>query len=189
MSINYFPEPPIYINAETKLVSKSFASEGAESILLAEIKAHLYIESGNSDFDSLLTTLITQVRQYVEEITCLSLVSKTVTAYFDYYAPFRIPFAPVTSFASADMKTGINTYETKTINTDFEVENGVFSSYFGTFRIKLVYIAGYTSSTIPAGLKLAMLNEIARRFDNRGDGSIPETNDLISSYKMLEWLV
>jgi len=190
MSINYFPVYPIENNCATKLVSRSFASESAtESVTLTEVKEHLYIDSGNSDFDTILTALIKESRHFIEEITALSLVSKTVTAYFDYSSEFTIPFGPVTSFTSAATKTGINTYETKTVNEDYELIDQKFISYSGNYRMKLIYVAGYTSATIPYGLKLAFLNEIARRFDNRGDGIVPRTNDLLDSYKMLEWLM
>lgn len=176
---------------KSKFISKSFSSESStESVSVAEAKAHLYIEVGNSDFDSLLTTLIKEVREYIEEITCLGLISRTVTCYIDYESAFNIPFAPVTSFTSASLKTGINTYEAKTINQDFEVENGLFISYIGGWRFKLIYVAGYTSSTIPVGLKLAFLNEIAKRFEHRGDQVIvSDTNELLMPYKMIEWLM
>lgn len=190
MSINYFPIDTRTNNCATKLVSRSFSSESAtESVSVLEAKAHLYIEAGNTDFDSLLTTLIKQSREYIEQITALSLISRTVTAYFDYSNEFNIPFGPVTSFTSAAIKTGINTYETKTVNEDYELIDQRFISYSGNYRMKLIYVSGYTSATIPAGLKLAFLNEIARRFDNRGDGGVPESNNLLDSYKMLEWLV
>jgi len=183
--------------AENKIVGiPIFSSVSAtESVSLSEAKEHLYIESGNTDFDSILTTTIKQVREYLEQITCLSLVSKTVEVIIDYECGFVIPFAPVTTFTSAAVKSGVGTYDLSVLNSDYEVEAGRFISYVGNYRFKLIYVAGYTSTTIPDGLKRAMLNEIAKRFEHRGDGSerkgaeIFDTNDLIEPYKMLEWLV
>jgi hypothetical protein len=175
---------------KSKIVGKPvFTITGSESLSLSEVKQHLYIESGNTDFDTLLTTLITEVRDYIEQVTGLSLVEKTITIIIDYECGFGIPYGPVTTFTSASCKSGINTYDAVTNNEDYEVEAGRFISYAGSNRFKLIYDAGYTSSTIPEGLKLAFKNEVARRFDNRGDGQIPVSNDLLDSFKDLEWTI
>lgn len=191
MSINLFPAYPTNSKCETKLFGKPvYSSESAtESITLDEIKDHLYIDLGNSTFDTILTALRKECRQYIEEITALSLISRTITAHFNYASEFRIPFGPVTSFTSAEIKTGIGTYETKTSNSDYEIIGDVFVSYSGNYLMRLIYVGGYTAATIPHGLKMAVLNEISRRFNNRGDGVIPTSNDLLDSYKMLEWLM
>lgn len=170
--------------------SHTFSSESStESVSLTEAKAHLYIDNGNTDFDTILTDLIKQTRQFIEGITATGLISRTVTLYMDYYDEFNLPWGPVTSFTSAEYKTGIGEYETAIANDEYEVENGRFISYVGEATFKIIYVAGYTSATIPYGLKLAFLNEIARRFDNRGDGGVPETNNLLDSYKMLDWVM
>ena len=176
---------------ESKLIGLPvFSSVSAtESITVDELKEHLYIEAGNTDFDAILTTLRKEVRQWIEETCCISLVSKTVTVIIDYESSFAIPYGPVTSFTSASRKTGISEYELEILNEDYEVEAGRFISYTGAWRYKLIYVAGYTSSTIPEGLKLAFKNEVARRFDKRGDASIPDTNELLQPFKNLDWLV
>lgn len=160
-----------------------------ESISLADVKEHLYIESGNSDFDSILTNLIKEVRQWIEDVCCISLVSKTVEVIIDYDGSFSIPYGPVTTFTSASIKIDIGTYDSESPNDDYEVEAGRFISYTGGWRYKLVYVAGYTSTTLPYGLKMAFLNEIAKRFDKRGDNGTPDTNDLLLPYKNLEWVM
>lgn len=170
--------------------SHTFSNESTtEAISLSEAKAHLYIDNGNTDFDSILTDLIKQVRQFIEEMTAIGLVSRTVTLYIDYYDEFGLPWGPVTSFTSAETKGGIASYDIIDANQDYEVENGRFISYIGDASFRLIYVAGYTSATIPYGLKMAFLNEVARRFDNRGDGGVPETNNLLDSYKNLEWVM
>lgn len=176
---------------ESKFIDKEFSSESlTESISLDDVKEQLYIDASNTDFDDTLNNLIPRVRQYVEEITALSLIERTVTFYVDYQAPFRIPFGPVTSFVSASVKTGINEWEVKTENDDYEIVAGKFTSYIGNGLWKLIYEAGYTESTLLEGIRLALLNEVARRFTNRGDNTIVgSTNELIEPYKMLEWLM
>jgi hypothetical protein len=156
---------------------------------LSEVKLHLHIDDDNTTFDDDLTRLIKQAREYCEEQTGLSLIERTVTFYVDYYSPFTIPFGPVTSFDSASIKTGINEYEVQTVDDEYEVEAGIFYSYIGNWKWKLIYDAGYTSATIPQGLKLAILNEIAFRFENRGDVVLLNTNELLQPYKLIEWLM
>lgn len=177
---------------QSKYISAVFSDESAtEPVSLTEAKNHLYIDTANTDFDSYLTTLIKQCREYIEQITAVSLISRTVTFLVDYESNFVIPWGPVTSFTAASVKTAAATYDGQTLNEDYELEGGRFYSYTGTpLRYKLIYVAGYTSATIPHGLKLGILNEIARRFEHRGDNIIiNDTNALVEPYKMLEWLM
>lgn len=175
---------------ESKLIDKQFSSEGIVEILeLADVKEHLYIDLLNTDFDDRLTDLIAETRQYLEEITGLSLIDRVVTIWIYYNSPFGIPFGPVTTFDSASKKTAINEYELLVDNDDYEIEGNEFVFHAGFGKIKLIYEAGHTELTLPAGLKLAWLNEIAKRFEHRGDREISDTNDLVKPYKQLEWLI
>ena len=64
---------------ESRIIGKpTFTETGSECLTLADVKAHVYIDSGNTDFDARLTALITEVRQWIEEITATSLIVKTV---------------------------------------------------------------------------------------------------------------
>lgn len=177
---------------QSKYISAVFSNESAtESVSVAEAKAHLYIDTANTDFDAILTVLIKQCREYIEQITCVSLISRTVTFIVDYESNFTIPWGPVTSFTSASVKTTVAVYEAQVSNEDYEIEGSRFFSYIGApLRFKLIYVAGHTTSTIPHGLKLGLLNEIAKRFEHRGDNVIiQDTNELVQPYKLLEWLV
>jgi hypothetical protein len=176
---------------QSKYLSHSFSGEGStEVVTLSEIKSHLYIDDGNTDFDTILTALKVQSRQYVEQITGKSLISRTVTFYVEYNSPFNVPFGPLVTFTSAAAKTDVNEYETQVLNSDYEVENGRFISYVGNWQFKLIYTVGYSSSTVPYGLKMALLNEIAKRFEHRGDKTIiQETNHLLEPYIDLEWII
>ena len=189
MSITFYEYPYGTTSKQSKLVGKPvFSSESAtEPVTLTEAKTHLYIDTANTDFDAQLTALIIRVRQWVEEITALSLISRTVTIYVDYETPFNIPYGPATTLTSASVKTSIGTYEAKTSNSDFELDNQEFKSYIGNYRWKIVFSV---TAAVPGGLKDAVLNEIANRFENRGDAVlVRNTDELVQPYKMLEWLV
>lgn len=192
MSISFYYPPYGFGTKMSRWVDATFASESAtEPVTLTQTKAHLYIDTANTDFDAFLSTtdnLIKRVRQYIEEITGRALVSKTVTFYVDYESPFPLPFVlpgNTISVTSASVKTAINSYEAKTVNSDYEIDGGKFVSMIGNYRWKLVY--GITA-VVPEGLKMAILNEIARRFDHRGDREVSDTNQLIEPYKDLYWL-
>lgn len=192
MSISFFYPPYGNGTKMSKLVSYSFASESStEPVTLTQTKAHLYIDTANTDFDAYLSTtdnLIKRVRQFIEEITGRALVDKTVTVYIDYESPFPLPFVlngNTISLTSASIKTAVNTYEAKTINSDFEIDGGKFISMIGNYRWKLVYAI---TASVPEGLKMAILNEIASRFEHRGDREVVDTNLLIEPYKDLYWL-
>lgn len=178
---------------QSKIVSYSFASEGSEPVTLTQAKAHLYIDSSNTDFDAYLSTtdnLIKRCRQYVEEITGLALVDKTVTLYIDYESEFTLPFVfrgYTVAITSAHIKAGVNDYELQTINEDYELDGVRFISYIGNYRWKLVYTI---VASVPDGLKMAILNEIAKRFEHRGDNvQVVDTTELINPYIQVEWLI
>lgn len=176
---------------QSKIIAKEFSSEGIVEILdLADVKEHLYIDLANTSFDTVLASLTIQTRQYIEEITALSLIDRVVTVLMDYESPFTIPYGPITLWDSSLNKTAINEYTLLVDNDDYEIDFGRFKWYSGYGVIKLIYEAGYTDITLPAGLKLAWLNEIARRFEHRGDAVIiKDTNELVQPYKLLEWLI
>jgi len=177
--------------SESKIIGFAFSSVGTTEILdIADIKEHLYIDSSNTSFDTRLTSLNTEVRQYIEEITGKSLIDKTVEVLIRYCGPFGIPFGPVVTFDTAYIKTGINEFTTQVGNDEYEIQYNKFESYVGGDVWKLIYEVGYTEDTLPSGLRLGWLNEIAKRFEHRGDEvQIFDTNDLILPYKDLEWTV
>jgi len=179
---------------ESKIKTYEFSSIGSTEILdLADIKEHLYIDSGNTSFDTRLNSLNSEVREYVERITGKSLIDKTVTVIIEYKSSFNLPFQPLVNFDSSSIKTSINQYQIQVLNSEYEIELGRFRSYAGEGKYKLIYDVGYDANTLPEGLRLAWLNEIAKRFEHRGEevALLSETymNDLLMPYKDLEWLV
>lgn len=155
-------------------------------ITTATAKAFLRVTF--SDDDTIIASLITQAIQAIEKYCAISIYTRTVTLVGDIYHEFELPYGPVTTFTSAALKSGTTYDAITTPNVDTD---GVFARYIpGTAgRIKMVYVAGaYT----PDSLVLACLNEIAFRYENRGDDNkidiSPAARVLADPYRRLEWV-
>lgn len=172
-------------------------SNPSEPLTLTQVKAHLIITS--TDDDTMLTELITQCRKSVEDYCAISIVVKTITLIADLCKEWELPYGPVTGIQGVLTRTGNEgsgpgTYETQT--SGWTTDGDEFLSFspaagggfnpgspftghfqwgpyaspygFGINRYKIIYTAGYT--TVPEPLKLAILNEIAFRYEHRGEG-------------------
>ena len=168
-----------------------------EPVTVEEVKNYLRLEgfidnsesisSEFNDDDLLIAILIRSARERLEEYTGLSLIPKTWEIEFTNLAGnFEIPFGPVNQ---------INTVlddEGDSISTeDFDISNSgrIFKTPLYENMV-MNYDAGYT--TIPKGLKDAMLKEIAYRYINRGDENVDgmsrEAMVLASKYKTDNWI-
>jgi uncharacterized phiE125 gp8 family phage protein len=169
-----------------KDVDKQEAYVGQEPITLAEAKAHCRVDF--TDDDALLTSLITASRAVIEDYCHVSLVQKSITLTIEaaeslrsiYAQPFQVrqnfnefelPYGPV---RSVDAVTSIDsdgfTVIACILNSDYFLAGTAFKSIkiLNNFTNNiLVYTVGY--ATLPAALRLAILNEILYRYENRGD--------------------
>lgn len=175
---------------------KRVESSPTEPLTLLQVKAHLIITV--TDDDTMLTALITQCRKAIEEYCAISIVTKTVTLIADLSKEWELPYGPVTGIQGVSTRTGSEgsgpgTYATQTSGWTTEGEEfmsfvpaggggfnpgvpftgffqwGPYATYpeFPYNRYKIVYTAGY--GTVPEPLKLAILNEIAFRYERRGE--------------------
>jgi uncharacterized phiE125 gp8 family phage protein len=143
-----------------------------EPVTLAEVKQHLNLQfdtSGSYEFDdddTKLTALITQCREELEQYTGLSFAGKTLKAILrNDCGNIEIPFGPVTAVTSIKDVDGT----TLTAVTEYTVRGNQFKwiEYPCSCYLEVNYTAGY--ATLPAGLKRALLEEIAFRYINGGD--------------------
>lgn len=174
------------------------SSVSGTPITLTETKAHLNVTF--TDDDTYLTALIAQCIDATEQYCGVSILSRTLTVLADIVNEFELPYCPLAASTSAAIKTAANTYTALVLNTDYEIDTALqfprFIPYqFG--RLKLVYTTGY-GATLPTSLKLAVLNEISFRFENRGDstnryasqnvGISEGAQALANPYRRLLWL-
>lgn len=189
---------------------KRVESSPTEPVTPTEAKKHLLVDF--SDDDTYITALITQARMMIEEYCAISIVSKTITLIADLYMEREIPYGPVIAIISVQTRAGTQgsgpaTYESAT--TDWQTDGEEFMTFnpnaFGCsysptvpftgrldpapdYRWKIVYTAGYT--TVPDGLKLAVLNQIAFLYENRGNenkGICESAQAYAFPYKRMLW--
>jgi hypothetical protein len=143
-----------------------------EPVTLAEVKQHLNLQFdtvGSLDFDdddTKLTSLITQCREELEQYTGLSFAGKTLKAILrNECGGIEIPAGPVTALTSIKDVDG----NTLTAVTGYTVRGNLFKwiEFPCSCYLEVNYTAGYT--VLPSGLKRALLEEIAFRYNNAGD--------------------
>lgn len=167
-------------------VDKQEGYTGYEPVSLADVKAHLRVDF--TDDDALLTAMITAARQAIEDYCHISLVPKTITLTVEsnntptsiFSQPFQVresltsfelPYGPVQSVNSVtSIDSDGQTVISCALNTDYYLSGVAFKTIKITNQFTnniLVYTVGY--STLPGPLRLAILNEMAYRYDLRGD--------------------
>lgn len=162
----------------------------AEPITRAEAKTHLRIDSDITDQDTLVDALIQGAREWCENYTRRSFVSRTLQLRTDCFpGEFRLPRGPVTSVSSityTDSGGNAATLAADQYQVDIysmparivpaygvvwpTVKSGVVNGVVVTYVAG--YAAGATSPTdhaenVPAAIKAAMKLLIGHLYENR----------------------
>lgn len=137
-----------------------FSAESAtEPVTLAEAKKFMHI--GFIEDDDHITELIKAAREWVEKLTGVSLIARTITCTIQVVHSLELPYGPVTSTRDGFLEA----------NTDIAADNlteGQFPRVTGlNGRYKVSYTAGY--NPVPKLLKMAVLNKIISMYENRGE--------------------
>lgn len=91
-----------------------------EPISLAEVKAQLRLDLLDVSEDTLLASYITSVRQYVEDLTAVSLAVTTYEKAFDYFnCEMELDRTNVTEIVSVKYKSDAGTEITLTANIEY----------------------------------------------------------------------
>jgi len=175
--------------------SKDLSYVATEPVSLTEAKAQLYVDF--ADDDAFITALITEARTAIETFCNISILWKTVTATlrnnidyanmpeqfawisrwdYGFYgltpagAWFELPYGPIQVVLSVTSIDSTGAITLLTNNTDYWIRGTQFKQIkLNTWsdQIIVVYMTGYP--TCPQDLKLAILNEIAFRYEQRGN--------------------
>lgn len=168
-------------------VDKQESYVGSEPVSLDEAKAHCRIDF--DDDDALVGALITAARQAIEDYCHISIVPKTITLTLEaaeqlrsifaqpyqvreQWNSFELPYGPTQAVLSV---TSIGSDGTTVLSCVLNQDYYLTGVAFKTIKIInsfsnniLVYTVGY--ATVPQALKQAILNEVAYRYESRGEG-------------------
>lgn len=177
---------------ENRYIETKVTDTGIEPVTLAQAK--LYMNITSTDYDALITELITVARQRVEQFTHLSLIEKDVILTVDVCSPVILPY-PVNTITTVEYLAGQNTDGTndwtELVYTDEEYQVigednlELHSSVSGIHRITYT-----TTARTEAGLLLAVKMVTNWLFRNRLDepAAMPESIfEHAKPYKNYTW--
>lgn len=154
------------------VLDKQFSDEETtEPVSLEEAKRHLnmvFDTVGSYEFDdddTYLTETIKQARVMVENFIGCSLIERTVTAILrNDCGNIELPWGPIGDLETIvdEDDVAIETYKIKGLQFKW-LESPI------TCYAKLTYAAGWAAEDVPYDLKRAILEQIAFRYQNRGD--------------------
>jgi len=161
-----------------------------EPVSLTDAKNWLRITNYNTD-DELISSLVNGARVHIEKLTGCSLVNKSVrinvelTPQSQGFWILDVPYGPLLCVDEVKIKTGMNTYEILTKNSDFEVIGGKIWIYSpGVYVIK--YQCGFSS--IPEDLATDILTLTAWSYENRGKKMNADVTNRMSEFPSWEGL-
>ncbi len=128
---------------------------GTEELTLEQVKSFIRVD-GTTD-DALITSLITQSRELIEEYLDRSMIESDVIATMSYRYSFTPPFAPI------DTITSIIDVDGDAIEYEYD---GLTVKLSTAKTFKVIY---NTLKDNKEGLILAWLQTIAYLYENRGD--------------------
>jgi hypothetical protein len=150
----------------------------AEPVSLTEIKSYLHIDFTNDD--TLLSTMNIAARRRLESYCSRSFGAKTITSLMDLACYEELPYGPVNTITSAKLD-GVE-------STNYEIDGDRFTP-LSRGKWEVTYT---TNGTVPEDLKLAIMAEVAYRYENRGDDNVKtlssQAKDLAMPYKNLSWV-
>lgn len=156
------------------------SAPATEPVTLIEAKAHLYVDTSNDD--TLITTMISTARIYVENYTRRSLITQTLVARYDRFPSLfqleKPPLQSVTSIAYLDPAGDSQTVSSGDYDVDiYSTPPRVTEAYGTTWPstrvdvpnvVTVTYVAGYgAAAAVPETLKHAVLMLIGHWYENR----------------------
>lgn len=164
-TLNWGTKSGIAYNA---VLDVQFSAENAtEPVTLQEAKDWCKIDI--PDDDVLITSLITAARIICEQHSNTSFITRTVSARLNNgLGGMYLPYGPVTGNLISILDDDSVAIDTN----NFSVRNASFKQLYTPFNsiITVSYTAGY--EVLPWNLRVALLNQIAWMYENRGDSTV-----------------
>lgn len=185
------------------MVKESFVTVEPTSEPITKEVMKVYLKVDGDDDDTLIESLITSSRQYVENYTGRSLMSQTRVMKLDYFpcAEIELMNGPVTSVTSVKYQDSDDAEQTVNASdywTDLQtrwprirVKNSWPSAKCRPGSIVITYVCGY--ATIPEPLLTAIKRIVAHKYENREENSAVQVyeapldaKDLMSDYILVQ---
>lgn len=175
------------VEVTTKTITKSKSYDNI--ITLNDLKSHLRLDSGYTNDDQLLTTLIEVAMVEIENFLEADVVPTTITGVTTYFKDFQSVYteSPLNDILS--ISTTSNSVETPITSYQLLKKHDRFTIFFDTVynvnELKVVFTAGFdpmattgvTNTNIPAPILQCLKIKVSDLYDN-------ETNDyLLSAFK------
>jgi hypothetical protein len=150
---------------------------GSEPLTSVEVKAYLKVDFTTDD--TLIGTLITGVRQHIEQFTGLSLIAKTIE-YFDeeIEEEIKLPHPEHLAITEVKLNNVVSTSYVKTGLTQFIIKTND-TSVTGANDYGF-YCKYTTTGTCPQAIKNEMLKLLDEKYRNRGntfEGAISDLSE------------
>lgn len=165
-----------------------FSAPTLEPVTLAEVKAHLRLDTTSNAEDTYLETLITAARAHIESVTNLALCTQTWDEYWDGWPSSefllaRAPLVSVTGLYYTDSTAVESTVAATVYDVDTDSTPGRILLGYGDVwpsatlhpknPIRARYVAGYGSTaqvavaSIPRPIKQALLLLVGHWYEHR----------------------
>jgi len=175
------------------MITKLVTAPAVEPVTLTEAKAHLRVDV--TDDDTLISSLITSARQYIERAIRRALITQTWRASIDEFPATgeiilpKPPLQSVTSIQYTDINDSTSTVSSSTYTVDTDSEPGRIVLKYGqtwpssslavTNPIQITFVAGYgLAADVPAHFKQVILLLVGHWYENREaiavTGAIPK---------------
>lgn len=163
-----------------------------EPVSLAEARAQLHVDVGDTDFDTEFTIYIKAAREHAEEITGTKFITQTVLMQADSFCALkRLPMAPLQSIESityldsdgAEQTLDPAVYRAVLADMRPSIQLKVGQSWPGLQctpdAVRVTAIAGYgDAAAVPAKAKQAMLLMVGDWNRNREDSAPVELESI-----------
>ena len=142
-------------------------------LALADVKTYLRVE--NTVENTMIQMIIDAMESWVAEMCAIKFVEAAGQEASETYADggdinLRVKYHPITALTKITDRTDDGEYDLTDVyfNESRIWKDGEERWESGNDRWKVEYDAGYTTTTLPSGLKLVMHDCIFRAYNNRG---------------------
>ena len=165
---------------------KKTTDVATELLTKEEFKTWARIDT--ADDDTLIESLITQVRDSIERKTGLAIGEQEIEVIADLCGTeYELPRGPNQTSVVVEIKQSETDWDMLTVNTEYDLEETDFVKIqsYPAGRLRITYTTGYDTD-LPASLKLLWMKLTLAHYEIRGDTgteNIKQLENELNQYK------